>query len=96
MELLRRLTGSAHPPAAPNIVPLHPYSPSTASIPGYTPNTKDATELVVTFSSIWVPLFGVVWMLASRYNSRLGSADKMIMLWFTLCKGSFSREARKH
>ncbi|ETN46876.1 uncharacterized protein HMPREF1541_01065 [Cyphellophora europaea CBS 101466] len=83
MDLLRKLSGQSAATSDP--LPSHPYSPPSIAIPNFVPNDKDTAELLISFSAIWIPIFGVAWWMASRYNPSLKSLDKIILLWFVLC-----------
>lgn len=72
------------PPPEP--LPGHPYSPQHLAIAGYVPNDKSTMELLVNFAAVWVPIFAAVWTLASVYGRSLKISDKLIMMWFTLCR----------
>jgi cholestenol Delta-isomerase len=77
---------SAEMNASDRLVPAHPYSPLHITINGYQPNTRTTIELLLSFAVVWVPIFLTTWAVAARLNQSLKTSDKVIMMWFTLCK----------
>ena len=93
MDIIRKLSEQLAPAASP--APSHPYYPPEIVLDGFVPNNKQAAELLVTFAAVWIPIFAVTWWAASRYNPLLKSMDKIIMLWFTMCRGARSDHKRR-
>lgn len=94
MDIIRKLSEQLAPAASP--AQSHPYSPREIVLDGFVPNDKQAGELLVTFAVVWVPIFAVTWWTGSRFNRSLKSLDKIIMMWFTMCRraGPECREKR--
>lgn len=67
-------------------IPTHPYYPLNAHIPDYLVNVSSTAELLVRFGSLLsLGIFTTLW-LATRWNPRLTTGDKLIIGWFVLCK----------
>lgn len=94
MNFFRQNSEAVNPP--PDPIPAHPYSPQYLTIAGYVSNNKSAMELLVSFAAVWIPIFAAVWTMASVYGRSLKPADKVIMMWFTLCRIGSDIEHRRH
>ncbi|KAF5351781.1 hypothetical protein D9756_007422 [Leucocoprinus leucothites] len=62
----------------------HPYYPTNLTLPGYTPNTHSATELIgawlVALSTLTVATFA--WLAP---KNKLTLTERLITLWFITC-----------
>jgi hypothetical protein len=64
---------------------MHPYYPIGINIPGYETN-KDALHTVVVYFSLGLTaILGTVFGIAIYVRPSLSKADKLAILWFTLC-----------
>lgn len=70
--------------------PLHPFYPLGVEVVNYLANEKDVIQLLAMFASICAVILGITWLGASKISPQLKKTDKLIVLWFTLCK---SRES---
>lgn len=74
--------------------PTHPYYPLELVLPAYVPNESDLATIAGIFSMMLGCILSVTWALATRFRRGLSTGDKLVMLWFVLCKYQKKR-ARK-
>ncbi|KAK2026384.1 emopamil binding protein [Colletotrichum zoysiae] len=65
-------------------VPIHPYSPAGAALPGYVANTLSANELRAIFAAGSAVILGSTYRIVKRTRPDLPGGEVATALWFTL------------
>ncbi|KAK1990108.1 emopamil binding protein [Colletotrichum falcatum] len=65
-------------------VPVHPYSPAGATLPGYVANTFSANELRAIFAAGSAVILGSTYRIVKRARPDLPGGEMATALWFTL------------
>lgn len=86
-DLIRSKSSLSSPPAAIEVPkPSHPYYPVDIEIAGFVLNNLTVEQLLAAFATGCTVIFSATWLLTSIMAPRLKNVDKMIALWFCLCK----------
>ncbi|KAK2059572.1 emopamil binding protein [Colletotrichum caudatum] len=65
-------------------IPVHPYSPAGAALPGYVANTFSANELRAMFAAGSAVILGSACRIVKRTRPDLPGGETATALWFTL------------
>lgn len=77
-------------------VSTHPYYPLNAHIPDYSANVSSVDELLLRFGSLLsLSIFTALW-LASKWNPKLTTGDRLVAGWYVLCKSPQTKGGAMH
>jgi hypothetical protein len=84
------------PPEATMVVvkPIHPYYPTEIEIIDFVANDMSVLQLLATFAAGCAVILSLTWLLASSVAPRLRTTDKLIALWFCLCRETVALRKR--
>ncbi|KAL0944845.1 3-beta-hydroxysteroid-delta -isomerase [Colletotrichum truncatum] len=66
-------------------IPLHPYHPLDASLPGYAENKLDALAICSAFAAGTITILAPTYKIIRRSNPSLPNGELATALWFVLC-----------
>jgi hypothetical protein len=72
----------------------HPFYPVSIELTGYLANDKDTGALLGIALAGLAVICSAAWALVSRISPRVGTVDKLAVLWFVSCKGTGSSETQ--
>lgn len=64
----------------------HPFYPVSIELAGYLANDKDAGTLLGIALAGLAVICSAAWALVSRISPRVGTVDRLAVLWFVSCK----------
>lgn len=69
---------------------IHPYYPRGVGLSGgvFAENELPVTMLILAFAVGLSVILGLVLLIARSINPKLGIADFMLILWFTMCESA--------
>ena len=77
----------------PSPLPPHPFYPPELNLAGYVANDWDIPTLVTVFFAGWVLVLGATDVVAGRLNPNLKGWNRILVLWFVLCKSEAAATA---
>lgn len=72
--------------STPELKVAHPFYPVGVEIVNFIANDKTVLQLLASFATGCAVILSATWLLTSAVAPRLRTMDKIIVLWFCLCK----------